>query len=79
MENVDFLKKIRLISRYGFLASSLLNIGAMNNISNLKEKCSKENSKIENNFNNSFLLETTIKTCKECNDTEKIKIDLTKI
>ena len=79
MENVDFLKKIRLISRYGFLASSLLNIGAMNNISNLKEKCSKENSKIENNFNNSFLLETTIKTCKKCNDIEKIKIDLTKI
>ena len=81
----DILKKIELISKYGFFASNLLNIGAMQNFYNLKEKCSKENTKnennlkIENNFDNSFLLQDKIETCEKCNDIKKIKKDLTEI
>ena len=56
MENVDFLKKIRLISKSGFLASSLLNIGAMDSsllnigtMENNKNSCIYKNA--ENNVN----------------------------
>ena len=61
MRKVSFLKKIRSISKSGFLASNLLNIGAMDNIFNSKgnyEKWKKSNNElIENktyfsNFNN---------------------------
>ena len=76
----DILKKIELISKYGFFASNLLNIGAMQNFYNLKENTKNENKfKIENNCDNSFLLKDTIETCEKCNDIEKIKKDLTEI
>ena len=68
----DILKRFRLINKSGFLASTLINIKAMNNDNNLEN----QEIKIDRDFITNIKKFKEIPTCNECNNITNINNDL---